>query len=282
MSIRSVRADRPEHQNARVDSDADFRGRLAPPGTLTVECPQLPEHIQCGIDGVFRPLGEERQHGVAYELVDHAAMPSNGRPDRAQILIDEVERLLRRHLLGEAREAAYVGEQHGHDTLHLIAEHDVGDALLSELLQELPRHKPCIAVADLRKLQMDVDPGKKLVAGERLGQVVVGAGAEPVDQVRDAILGGEQDDRQFRRRKPLPYLLADLEPRDPRHHDVEQDQVAGVVGSEVAQGLLPVGGGRHLVLRQGEVVDERLHVHRLVVHHEDPMAGSAERDAGLA
>ena len=216
VSIRSRAPIVPSIRRAGVDPDADLDRRLAAsPARSRLKSLEPPEHIQAPPAGVVRRFGEQRHHGVADKLVDHAVVARDGRLHRAQILIDEFERLGRRHLLGEAREVADVGEQHGHDALHLIAERDVGDALLAELLQELARHEARIAVADLGQLQMHVDPGQQLIAGERLGQVVVGAGAEAADQIRDAVLGGQQDDRQFRGRMPLPDSLADLEPGDP-------------------------------------------------------------------
>ena len=70
-------------------------------------------------------------------------------------------------------------------------------------------------------------PGHEHRERERLGQVVVRAGVEPLDLVPLAVLGGEHQDRR-------PVLLgaqrlADLVAVDPGQHQVEHDRVVGVL-----------------------------------------------------
>ena len=154
---------------------------------------------------------------------------------------------------------------------------DVHDALLAELLEELARHEAGVAVADLGELQVNVDPRQQFVAGKGLRQVVVGPGTEATHQIRDAVAGGQQDHRQVGGRPCLADALADGKPRDVRHHHVEQNEVAGMARRQEVQGLLPGGGRGHLVVCEGKVVDQRLHVDRLVVDHEDVIAAAARR-----
>ena len=68
--------------------------------------------------------------------------------------------------------------------------------------------------------------------------------------------------------------LGDLEPVDPRHHHVEQDEVRPQLG-RLLQGLLAVGGHGHVVAGAAEVdLDEARDV-RVVVDHEDRLGHQA-------
>ena len=65
--------------------------------------------------------------------------------------------------------------------------------------------------------------GDELLARERLDEVVVGARVQPGDAVRNAVAGGEEQDRQ---REPLrAQPPTDGEAVHPRHGDVEDDEV---------------------------------------------------------
>ena len=79
----------------------------------------------------------------------------------------------------------------------------------------------------------------ELAQVERLGHVRVGAGLEALDLVVDA---GERGQHQDRRARPHHVGLEparDLEPVDPRHHHVEDEQV-GVVRLDQLQRLVAV------------------------------------------
>ena len=63
------------------------------------------------------------------------------------------------------------------------------------------------------------EPGRELLVGERLHEVVVGARVEAGDPVADRVAGGEHEDREL---APLPAQApGDLEPGDVRQADVE-------------------------------------------------------------
>jgi hypothetical protein len=80
-----------------------------------------------------------------------------------------------------------------------------------------------------------VDPGHQHGEGERLAQVVVGAGVEPLRLVEVAVLGGEHEDR--RPDAGPAQLGADPVAVAARQHDVEQDQVvAALAGPPEALG----------------------------------------------
>jgi len=67
--------------------------------------------------------------------------------------------------------------------------------------------------------------GEELVEGERLDDVVVGAGVEPAHPVADRVACGEHEDG--RPYAALPERAARLEPVDAGQHDVEHDCVVG-------------------------------------------------------
>ena len=87
-----------------------------------------------------------------------------------------------------------------------------------------------------RAAQQRADPRAELADRERLRDVVVRAELEPEHLVELVVARGEHDDRH-RARRPQP--LADLEPVEPRQHQVEHDQVDRLLG-EPPQRLLAV------------------------------------------
>ena len=70
---------------------------------------------------------------------------------------------------------------------------------------------------------------------ERLRQVVVAAGLEPLHAVVDARLGGEEEHRRL---DPLgARRLADREAVEAGEHDVEEDEVVPAAADHVERGL---------------------------------------------
>jgi len=88
--------------------------------------------------------------------------------------------------------------------------------------------------------QNRLDPSHQLARGERLGDIIVGAGLEASDPVHLLAAPGHHDDRHIGRLGRAPQPAADLEPGNPLDHPVEQDDVGGMLGGE-QQGLVPVG-----------------------------------------
>ncbi len=64
-----------------------------------------------GMVGVLDRLSPERHHRVADELVEGAARVLHDRGHLRQVLVEELDHLVRLHLLGNAGEAADVAEQ---------------------------------------------------------------------------------------------------------------------------------------------------------------------------
>ena len=79
--------------------------------------------------------------------------------------------------------------------------------------------------AHARHLDIGRYPGQQLAGGERLDQIVVGAGVQPLDL---GLLAGPRR-QQDHRRAGQGCLAADraqqVEPVQPRHHHIGQDQV---------------------------------------------------------
>ena len=110
--------------------------------------------------------------------------------------------------------------------------------MLDHLLDDIER-----GVRRTRPAQQRSHPGTELADRERLRDVVVGAELEADHLVELVVAGGQHDDRDGARR---PQALADLEPVEPRQHDVEHDEVDRLL-RELLQRLFAVGRLDHLV-----------------------------------
>jgi hypothetical protein len=94
--------------------------------------------------------------------------------------------------------------------------------------------------------QQGLDPRQQFGQRERLGQVVVGAQLQAQHAVEFGRLGGEHQDR--RGTPARAQRLADLEPVHAGHHQVQDQQVAGLLVLARQCGHA-VGHGLHLVVR---------------------------------
>ncbi len=112
------------------------------------------------LHGIVSAVFEQRHDGVADVFVDDAAMAADDRFHLAEVGVDELEVLARRHGLGQRGEVADVREHDGHLALDLVAELDVDDAFCFEQVEQLVRHQA--AVCRLRLLQQ----GQRLLVGD--------------------------------------------------------------------------------------------------------------------
>ena len=117
--------------------------------------------------------------------------------------------------------------------------------------------------------QQRAQPRAELLERERLDEVVVGAGVEPLHAVRDRVARGEHQHRRAVAGGAQP--AADLEPVGLGHQDVEDDRVRRLVGERVER-LAAVGGELHPVAVHPQRAIERVADPGLVVHHEDAHA----------
>ncbi len=81
---------------------------------------------------------------------------------------------------------------------------------------------------------------------DRLRQVVVPASLESVDDILAIRLGGDEDDRDEGQRGVGLEAPRHLDPVEPRHHDVEQDEVGEVHRRRDQRGLA-IARRHHLV-----------------------------------
>ena len=81
---------------------------------------------------------------------------------------------------------------------------------------------------------------------DRLGEILVGPGLEPGDDVFRVGHRRHQNDRDERRTLLFLERAADLDTVDLRHHDVEQDQI-GLRLMGHRQSLFAVSGGDDLI-----------------------------------
>ena len=93
------------------------------------------------------------------------------------------------------------------------------------------------------------DTRAKLVGIERFAEEVVGAGLDAANAIARIAQRGHEDHRNQPRRRVLLQLPTGLEPVEPRHHHIEQDQI-GVVPLDLGERRLAVvGRGNHVPLR---------------------------------
>ncbi len=102
--------------------------------------------------------------------------------------------------------------------------------------------------------QQGAQPGEQLLHVEGLDQVVVGAGVQAGDPVRDLHPGGEHQHRGAV--AGLAQPAADLQPVRLRHHHVEHQDVRALLGED-GQGLGTVRGDAHPVALQHQRAAER-------------------------
>jgi hypothetical protein len=110
---------------------------------------------------------------------------------------------------------------------------------------------------------------------ERLDQVVVRAGIDPLDDLLAVAGRSLHDHRHGGQSRVSLDPLEQLHAAHPRHSAVEHDHVIGVgVGLEPCPGVMPVPGGLDLETGLLEVLEDQLDAHRIVVDHENPRPAS--------
>src|ERR1700722_5277366 len=225
-------------------------------------------------ESVADAADREHEFGVLGVELDLLAQVADVDVDRALVAVGRVAPDPRQqHVAGEhpARRARQCRQQLELDVgqLDVVAADPHGpfrevDSHLADLKRTLigtgqcrPRH--------LRSPQRRLDPAGELAQRERLGDVVVGAELEPDDLVDLLGLGRQHDDRH---RAAAPQLPADLEPIDPRQHQVEHDEVERLL-VEALQRLAAVGRLHHVVALLPQWVGEQGLDRLLIVDEQD-------------
>ncbi len=114
-----------------------------------------------------------------------------------------------------------------------------------------------------------LQPQLELAHVDGLGQVVVGAGLEGLDDVGLALLRRQQQDVAVLALRGRAQAPADLDAVEAGHHPVEQHQPRRVVALKDRPGLLPVG-------HDGRVVPPTLEVHRQQAPHDAVIVGDED------
>ncbi len=134
------------------------------------------------------------------------------------------------------------------------------------------RGKAALLRGRLLALSSDIDVGldarEDHAEVDRLGHIIVRALLQRLDDRVVAGLGGRHDDRQVGHRPRLAHLLEHLDTVEPRHHDVEQDQIE-VLGLDHLERLVAVAGHRHLVALAPKAPGQNVAVHLLIVDDEN-------------
>ena len=175
-------------------------GRFGLGAQFLVEDAQLRLHGERGIAGARRMAldGErgvpERHDRVAHVLVDRAAIAQHQVGHRRQEAVHEPRQAVRIELLGDAREAAHVGEHHG--DLALLAAELQQLGMAGDLLDHVGRQVEAEGAADRRALALGAHEGERRAADvdrrqghrriDRIEQQVVFREGEPRDDEPDA------------------------------------------------------------------------------------------------
>ena len=102
------------------------------------------------------------------------------------------------------------------------------------------------AAVPLRRLQPGGDPADQVSGAERLDQVVIGPGSQPLSGRLDARPGPQHEHRQPRQIRIGADRGDQPEPVHDRHHHVGDQQVVGPGGTARQIERLPaIGGGHH-------------------------------------
>ena len=144
----------------------------------------------------------------------------------------------------------------GHEgRLEIVGEH--GDRVLAGLVEA---HEALVVAAqlvlELLDAQLGAYAGEQRLDVDGLGHVVVGTGVEAEHLVVGGGLGGDEDDRQHGGLVGAAQGLADLVAAEPRHHDVEQDQVRALRGDDL-EAAVTVSGREDPVAGVGMAGDPR-------------------------
>ena len=124
--------------------------------------------------------------------------------------------------------------------------------------------------ADLTFDVGSMEARQQLLEGERLRQVVVGAGVEALDPLADRVARRQQEDRDAVALAAQP--ARHVEPVVAGHHHVENQSVRCAVGRR-GQRLVPVGGERDVEAVQLQRPLERLPDGSVIVCHQNEHRG---------
>ena len=125
-----------------MDADTDLNRWLAASLAFAIEVLQPPEHLEGRLQGIVRLSGNSAITASPTYLSITPLCRVIAGSMALRYWLTNWNVSAGDHLLGEPGEIPDVGEQYGHHALDLVAERHVDDALLAELLEELPRHEP--------------------------------------------------------------------------------------------------------------------------------------------
>ncbi len=130
-----------------------------------------------------------------------------------------------------------------------------------------------LALALQAMAQSDADAREKLLRAEWLGDIVVGAFFERLDDAH--LVGAARQDHDRRLAALLPPLSQEFVALSVREAEVEDDEIRGRIGENDRLRLAAIGGLDHLVALRGKARPQEPADRRLIVDDEDADRGCA-------
>ena len=132
----------------------------------------------------------------------------------------------------------------------------------------------------VRSAQQSFDARDQFFHGERLGDVIIGAGIESADAVELFAARGEDDDRHRFESRIAPQPFADVDARRAREHPVKQQEVGGGRFGGLQESLAAIGGAADGEALAFEVIGEEFDERGFVFGDEDERRGRRGRGRG--
>ncbi|OHD22413.1 MAG: hypothetical protein A2Y38_03500 [Spirochaetes bacterium GWB1_59_5] len=139
-----------------MDAYAHRNGPVVHLGAMTVVLDHLFLHLHCALDGLIgsAALREQGHDAISHVLVDEAAMAGYHRHHAREVRINEGKTLLGGKSFRHLGERPDVGEEYGHILFDVVAEAQVEEISLLQVVEELGGNKALDRGANHRHIRV--------------------------------------------------------------------------------------------------------------------------------